>query len=164
MIDINAILNAAVKAAVDEQLTALQQHYANAMGDLANRLVRVEALIDRLPQTTVTLEADAAKQLSNNREFRERLMEIMGEQEWLWNGINNYVNEKISGYKGSGVATELSEALEDRIRDKIEAMVVNFLTEHCNEFDHEPLKDIDDALEEKIKAIYEDNDFKIRIR
>lgn len=92
MIDINAILSTAVKAAVDEQLTELKQQYANAMGELLTRIAK--------------LEADSITQ--------DRL------SDW----VDRQIEQKMSGYE-TGPATELSDELEEWVRDEVKHIIRN---------------------------------------
>jgi len=60
MIDINAIFNAAVTAAVEAHITAIQQQHANIVGELAQRIATLEA---RLTDLSPEVDMDALRAL-----------------------------------------------------------------------------------------------------
>lgn len=67
MIDINAIFNAAVTAAVEAHITAIQQQHANIVGELAQRIAALETRLTEAglfqKETNVTVDMDALREL-----------------------------------------------------------------------------------------------------
>lgn len=67
MIDINAIFNNAVTAAVEAHITAIQQQHANIVGELAQRIATLEARLTEAglfqKETNVTVDMDALREL-----------------------------------------------------------------------------------------------------
>ena len=165
MIDINTIitqaLNTAIATAVEDRLTALQQAYANAIGELAKRLEALEnnpaigtdTVLEARVMTLETklTEAKLFEQTTNVTVpiDEKRMVEALNSQEWFWEKVNNYIDGKVE------------EAIDDHLsnydHDQYDEMYNEWGSESVSEF----IKD--DDLESQINDALRNASFEVRV-
>ena len=129
--DIAAIINAAIAQAIEAtiatHLTQVQQDYANKMGEMAEKIAKLEARVaewettERLPAPTpaTITETDPAS-----------IIEHFDQQEWFWAKINNYIDR-------NRLPTEIPEAWLEDIKEIADAAAEEAVNDHCDSYDHD---------------------------
>jgi len=165
MIDINTIitqaLNTAIATAVEDRLTALQQAYANAIGELAKRVEALEnnpaigtdTVLEARVMTLETklTEAKLFEQTTNVTVpiDEKRMVEALNSQEWFWEKLDQRI----------AAATE--EAIDDHLssynHDEYDEMYNEWGSESVSEF----IKD--DDLESQINDALRNASFEVRV-
>ena len=169
MIDINTIitqaLNTAIATAVEDRLTALQQAYANAIGELAKRVEALEnnpaigtdTVLEARVMTLETklTEAKLFEQTTNVTVpiDEKRMVEALNSQEWFW--------EKVNAYIETGIEDRIERAIDDHLssynHDEYDEMHNEWGSESVSEF----IKD--DDLESQINDALRNASFEVRV-
>jgi len=148
MFDINAIVNAAIAAAVEQHISTLQQAYANKMAEMAEKIDALEARVKALeakPLEQATPEPPAAID-------EAKMVEALNSQEWFW--------EKLTSKAKEVADAAAQEAIED----------------HCQTYDHDDydrtssaVNDLDlddlvshDGLQDTVRDVLSDATISVR--
>lgn len=128
--DIAAIINAAIAQAIEAtiatHLTQVQQDYANKMGEMAEKIAKLEARVaewettERLPapaDTPATITADA-------------FVNYLDNQEWFWAKINSYVAKNIQD-------GAYSDDWMEKVKEIADAAAEEAVNDHCDSYDHD---------------------------
>lgn len=128
--DIAAIINAAIAQAIEAtvatHLTQVQQDYANKMGEMAEKIAKLEARVAEW-ETTERLPAPTPATITETDHVA--FVNHLDNQEWFWNKINNYIERNMP--------TEMPEAWLEDIKEIADAAAEEAISDHAAEYDHD---------------------------
>jgi hypothetical protein len=150
---ITEALNAHIERAVEARLTALQQAYANAIGELAKRVEALENNPAIGVDTTLEARVKVLEEKPAVAVDIKQAIEELNNTEWFWEKVHNTINDN--------VASRVEEAIDDHLssydHDQYDEMY--------NEWGGESVSDFvkDDDIESQINDALRNASFDVRV-